>query len=263
MYSAWHWYEEYQKPGDLGRREMTTGRLAARRKSQIVLEHLVGDLLQGVYPVDSRLPPERELSEATGVSRTSVREALAILTAAGIAERRHGSGTYVRSAKQAALKKALALLADSDDPAEVFEWQQVLEPSIAKLAAQKATAEDLAKMATALELMREAVSTENRPAYSQRDRQFHMAIAAACKNSIVVAQMDDLVRMMNMAGWKSLKAYTVLSEQETEHLWLSLRFHEQVLLAIRDRAPDRLEQEFNKHYARVRRVVFDDAEGSG
>lgn len=241
---------------------MRAGRTGDTRKSLLVLEHLVTALLEGQFPVGTRLPPERELCEVTGVSRTSVREALAVLTMEGIVERRHGSGTYTKSVQRELLSRALSLLDNSDDPEEIFEWQQLIEPSVAKLAARKATIADFDRIAAALDAMRKAVTNHNRPAYSRSDRRFHLAVAEACGNSIVTDQMTQLFLLMSRKEWRRLKAYGILSEQELDYLKRSLAFHERVVAAIRDRDYERIDREFADHYTLVHEVVFEGKAGS-
>ncbi len=241
---------------------MRAGGTKVTRKSLLVLEYLVTGLLEGQFPVGTRLPPERELCEVTGVSRTSVREALAVLTMEGIVERRHGSGTYTKSVDRKVLTRTLSLLEDSDDPKEIFEWQQLIEPSVARLAARKATSADIERIAAALKSMRRAVDNHNRPAYSQSDRQFHLAVAEACGNSIIMDQMTQLVLLMSRKGWRRLKAYGILSEQELDYLRKSLAFHERLLAAIRDCDLELIDREFSDHYALVHEVVFEGEAGS-
>src|ERR1700731_3578737 len=86
---------------------------------------------QGLAPGE-RLPPERQLAELLGVSRTSVRQALAALRTIGLVEVRHGDGVYVRRAAEQ-LDPAIAteLLAVEETLPAIMETREALETAIA------------------------------------------------------------------------------------------------------------------------------------
>src|SRR5437879_9494581 len=91
------------------------------------------------------LPPERDLAEMFGVSRTSVRDAIRVLEMGGLVEPRHGEGTIVREGPIDAIVSPLAgaLAASKDLTADLFDMRKMLEPPLARAAALRATAEDL------------------------------------------------------------------------------------------------------------------------
>ena len=69
--------------------------LPEKKQYQEIGEDLRAQIIQGHYPVGSRLPPERNIAETYGVSRTIVREALLMLELQGTVDIRQGSGVYV------------------------------------------------------------------------------------------------------------------------------------------------------------------------
>ena len=111
-----------------------------------IAERIRGGVLRGEWPVGTRLPPERDLSLALGVSRPSLREALIALEVEGIVEVRTGSGVYVRAAHPAG---NLSASANSDvdwGPLEVMRARQVIEVEVAAMAAANARKSEIALM---------------------------------------------------------------------------------------------------------------------
>ncbi|MCS7240985.1 MAG: GntR family transcriptional regulator, partial [Candidatus Bipolaricaulota bacterium] len=109
---------------------------SAGARSLVVLDFLISRIKSGQYTENQKLPTERELAEICNVSRSSVREALSILAAFGIVERRVGNGTYVRSRNENLLSLALQITASSE-LRDIFELQRILEVGVAELAARR------------------------------------------------------------------------------------------------------------------------------
>ena len=117
-----------------------------------------GDLKPG-----ERLPSERDLAEMFNCSRVSVRQALTILEAQGLVVRKVGGGTYKADSDDYELSQLVNLLMPEpedaiDDPLEV---RRLMEPQIAKLAAVRATEEDIAFMEDCLKRQKEKWKRES------------------------------------------------------------------------------------------------------
>ncbi|MBI4272064.1 MAG: FadR family transcriptional regulator [Candidatus Rokubacteria bacterium] len=155
-------------------------------------------ITEGRLKSGDQLPPERDLAEKFRVSRTSVREALRALESLGLLEIRPGEGTFVREVSVEALIEPLALLMASQREAigELFEARRLIEPSIAGLAATRATPEEIQEMERILDEQAQEVGA-GRTGLVQ-DAAFHAAIGAAAHNRgitrIVHAIMDLLTQ---------------------------------------------------------------------
>ena len=237
-------------------------RVESRRRAEDVVSQLAAALQDGVYSVGDQLPPERTLASQMGVSRTSVREGLALLSLEGIVERRVGSGTFVCSTDPAALARAASAVQESEDPYEVFEWQQVVEPAVTAVAIDKLGPDDLARLRQALEAMRDALAHGDRRAYSHADRRFHLAIAEGSQNELLLRQMTQLFEWMAHQSWLGLKRFTVDSTSETEYFRGSLAFHEALYRAIRAKDLAEIHEAYRHRYQHIRDVVFGDASES-
>ncbi len=151
-----------------------------------------GDLKNG-----DRLPPERDLVAAFGVSRASVREGICVLESLGLVESRAGSGTYVTTASVENLIQPLALtiLQEQDSIREIFEVRRLIEPHLAALAAERATEDERQELRAIVERHGEILDRGETGA--EADGEFHLAIARAARNAVflrLIFGVHDLLR---------------------------------------------------------------------
>lgn len=142
----------------------------------------------GEFRLGERLPPERDLSEQLGVSRSSVREAIIALEIEGIVEVRSGSGIYVRS--RGPRDATLGLPPSPLGPFDVIKARTLLETEIAVLAVGNATDGQLARIEECLAALHLVVVGE--PELIAADRDFHLSIARASGNMAYVLLLDTL-----------------------------------------------------------------------
>src|SRR6185436_8022479 len=159
--------------------------IAPRRLYRQIADQLRGLIEGGEFPVGTRLPPERDLAVQLGVSRPSVREALIALEVEGLVEVRMGSGIYVRDAKAASARRITA-----EAPLETIRARQLIESELAAQAARTMKKSHSAGLRDAIAQM-EAEIAEGRLA-SAGDRLFHVRIAEACDNSVLLRIVPEL-----------------------------------------------------------------------
>lgn len=146
-----------------------------------------------------RLPSERELSERFGVARSSVREALAVLDAMRITERKPKSGIFLRNAVDDSGLDALVLQADlglTFDPQvtrDVTEARIICEGQALQLACQRRSDADLAKLHGLLDSYAALIEASGNPADADVD--FHLAMVGASQNRILVRTLTPLMLM--------------------------------------------------------------------
>jgi GntR family transcriptional repressor for pyruvate dehydrogenase complex len=148
-------------------------------------------IVSGQMPPGSRLPPEKELSDALGLSRSSLREAVKALEVIRVLDVRRGDGTYVTSLEPRLLHEALTFVVDlhqDDSILEILAVRRMLEPQAAAAAAQRATVPALAAIAAAVEVAPDA-DVEGLVAH---DVEFHHAIAEAAGNAYLTSLLDSL-----------------------------------------------------------------------
>lgn len=149
----------------------------------------IADLLseridQGLFPIGTLLPAERELALQLGVSRTSVREALIALEVGGKVSIRVGHGVQILEAiARPTVVDATADVAEADiGPIQLMEARRHVELKAAELAAANRTDDNLERMRRAMELQARAESART-PQYRDGDRNFHVEIARASGNA--------------------------------------------------------------------------------
>ncbi|WNV09111.1 FadR/GntR family transcriptional regulator [Tardiphaga sp. 709] len=151
-----------------------------------------------------RLPSERDLSERFGVTRGSVREALAVLDAMRITERKPKSGIYLRNALEDSGLDALVLQADLGLPfsaevtRDVTEARILCEEQAFRLACQRRTDADLARLHHLLDTYAALVAKGSNLA--DEDVAFHLAVVAASQNRVLVRTLTPL--MLMSTGWR-------------------------------------------------------------
>ncbi len=148
-------------------------------------------------PEGSKLPPERELAQRLGVSRTTLRDGVSRLALLGLLEVRHGDGTYVRSpdAAQLAMPFRSLLEYNPEAPSELLALKRLLEPALAAAAARNATDEDVAALRAAVqqernELLRPA--DKRRSSRRQTPRRSLEALMIAAAGSSLVGTLVGL-----------------------------------------------------------------------
>jgi GntR family transcriptional regulator, transcriptional repressor for pyruvate dehydrogenase complex len=174
------------------------GPVRARRTFEAVVTQIAEAIRNGHLKQGDRLPSERLLAEQMEVSRPTLREAIAVLAKAGLVEVRPGSGggTFVVSeVVPAALVEATESRLASI-PA-VLEARRALEPAIARLAAKNGDDSDFAEMERIVELQHRAI--DDWAHVTRLDTRFHLQLARATKNPVLVATMISLSRQLEIA----------------------------------------------------------------
>lgn len=166
-----------------------------------------------------RLPPERDLAKLLGVSRPTLRAGIRSLSTVGILQSRQGAGTFVVEAEESPtldsspLRMLSALHGFTSD--EMFEARLALEMSIAGLAADRATSEQMTLMAEEVAGM--FASLDEPEQYLVHDMQFHQTIAAASNNRILTALMNMVATILFDTRSKTVKRAKDLKESAEQH----------------------------------------------
>ncbi|GMA98534.1 FadR/GntR family transcriptional regulator [Pelosinus sp. IPA-1] len=192
-----------------------------------VIKQLQQQISLGLYPIGSKIPPESELVTLLGVSRTTLREAIRVLSNTGLLDVRQGDGTYVlarcRDVEpfEQRLRRASLL--------EIYEVRQLLEMEIAKRAATLRTEEHLNVMRESLRKRIDSQKAGNIREYVESDIAFHNAIASASGNSIL---SDLYLAFSNVVSDALTKLVQDTVPLDYENI---LKSHQQLLKAIEDR----------------------------
>ena len=155
-------------------------------------------ILRGILRPGERLPAERELSERLGVSRPSLREAIADLSERGLLTSRAGAGVFVADVLGSAFSEALVQLFASHDEAvfDYLSFRRDMEGLAAERAARLGSDTDL-KVIDAIFRKMEAAHSKRDPAdEAQLDADFHLAIIEASHNVIMLHMMRSMYQLL-------------------------------------------------------------------
>ncbi|MGI3186237.1 FCD domain-containing protein [Nioella aestuarii] len=173
-------------------------RIDAEKLSQSVVRQIEQLILRGILRPGERLPSERELSERLGVSRPSLREAIAELQDRGLLATRAGAGIYVADVLGSAFSPALIRLFAAHDQAvlDYIGFRRDLEGVAAARAAVAGTETDLKVINTILRKMEVAHTKRNPADEAELDAQFHLAIIEASHNVIMLHMMRSMFDLL-------------------------------------------------------------------
>jgi len=213
-----------------------------KRISDQVFDQLRELIFRGEFKAGEQILTERELAEAFGVSRTSVRDAINKLVVMGLLEQKQGQGTFVRS-PDAKEQSILATMVESQDASitDLLEVRMGLECNAAAMAASRAVEKDLQFMEKSIEEMHKEVSSGRLG--TEADVSFHMAICYATKNPLQVFIMKNFYDFLFTGIKVNLEGlYQVPGNIET-----ILEQHKTIFQAIRDHDPETAYRAMKRH----------------
>ncbi len=171
--------------------------IQSSRLYEQIVQQIEESILKGELSEGSQLPAERDLAKQFGVSRTAVREAIKALQEKGLVDAFPGRGTFITNETSNSMRRSLDRIIKSGEPngwAYLVEVREILEPEIAALAAVRATDQELATLKEALDVMDNA--GQDSDAFIEADLDFHLSLAEAAANPIVLSLIDSIVVLL-------------------------------------------------------------------
>jgi GntR family transcriptional repressor for pyruvate dehydrogenase complex len=220
-----------EKPAD--------GRVTARLLSELKLLMSTGEITPG-----TKLPPERELAKRFGVNRGSLRQVLKLLEIMGVLTQRVGDGTYLNASAETILNEPIDFLIALDDLThdELFETRLIVEPELAKRAAERATASDLAALRRAIADMENSRTLKDR---LEADIAFHESIFHAAGNRICQLMFRVIHRSL-LSSMDQLHGFVEMDQP--------LAAHKAIYRAIAARKPDDAKRRMQVHLVAAREL---------
>jgi len=191
-------------------------------------ERIIQLIIENDWKAGDKLPNEYDLADQLNVGRSTIREAIKALVSRNILEIRRGAGTFI-SEKGGVADDPLGLMFVKDKyklALDLLEVRFMIEPSIASIAAIKATDEEIKQMSSLCDEIDELILKKQR--YLEKDIEFHAAIAKSSKNLVV----GNLIPIIN----SSIAIFIDITDQKlrTE----TMETHREILNAIRDHDPN-------------------------
>ena len=220
-----------------------------------VAERLAAEIRTGAFAPGERLPSERDLARRLKVGRASVREAIAALQVQGVIETRPGSGSFVAADAQERLPAPSGLPHDAS-PSDLLEARALLEPAIARLAAQRGRQD--AECERLLAAMEDAADPSGpggaafRARWNETDRLFHLRLAELTGNPVLAGIAGHVAALMDQPLWQRLRDDSIATPGRTS---IHLAEHRMIYEAIADGDPSAAELYAAQHVKRVRRYM--------
>ncbi|HHY46859.1 MAG TPA: FadR family transcriptional regulator [Firmicutes bacterium] len=200
-------------------------------------------ILKGELKPGDRLPPERELAERLGVSRTVIREASRVLTENGLLMVKPGKGRFITAPNFRPLTQSVGFLMRAQNVTfkHLLTVRRLLEVGMAGLAAQHATMEDIQAIRDAYEKMESA--RDDTVAFVNADQSFHLAVAKATKNPLFMMLLDPIIDLIQEGRRMT---HSVPGSIEASQRW-----HKMIYEAIARRDKQGAEQAMQGHLDEV------------
>ncbi|WP_406644804.1 FadR/GntR family transcriptional regulator [Aliisedimentitalea scapharcae] len=159
-----------------------------------VVDQIESMIVDGILKEGRKLPSERELSDAMGVSRPKLREALQILEERGLIHVRHGEGSFVAQLTGRAMSPALLSLYARHGNAfyDYLEYRREQEAFAARMAADRATQSDKDRIREIIRDMQVAWEQDDSDASQEADLRLHVAVVDASQNTTLIHMMASI-----------------------------------------------------------------------
>jgi len=226
------------------KQRVAVNRISVPKSHDVLANHLRDRILRGEMAEGDALPSERELVEQSGLTRGAVRQALRILSVEGLVQTRHGrfGGSVVMLPGPDAMAVAIGRYVQGRKlPLRALqETREILEPSLARLAADRRTDENLKELK---ELHADLIAAiDNFREFSLINVKWHNAVARASGN-------DLLSTVLYSISHGVLIATTAEEYNTSETRKQVIAIHSRVNDAIESRDPDAAERRMRRHIA--------------
>lgn len=231
------------------------GNFRAAKKKKLyedIVDQIQAQIDSGKLKSGDKLPSERELSEIFGVSRNTVREAIKSLEQNHTLKSVPGSGTFIflKSSKHWIDLLAMSLFEETNTLLNVFEFRKMLEPQVARLAAENATSQEISELEEIIHKQEETLIAENYDSslIISLDNKFHQIIAKASNNKVifeVVKRINDLLSHSREEGFQSKL-----------RIEMSIEGHRKIFEAIKTKNFELASVETHNHLSSVEQIVL-------
>ena len=226
--------------------------VATRRTFEEAVEQIAEKVKSGDLHVGERLPSERALAAQMRISRPTLREATKVLVEASVLEVRRGQSGGIFVASELVPRELLQTTTEVrvSEVAGVLEARRLLEPRVAQLAAVHAGEDDFTTMQGTIERQRELAASADflreEDLFLQLDLKFHIAIARATRNSMIVQLVRQLFKRLEIARDMAVHAPPVPE-------WV-IDIHERTLAAIRAADFGLIDDVMDEHLAQLEQI---------
>ena len=217
-----------------------------KSSSEEAAERILSMIQENAWPYGHKLPSQRALAEALGISRPTVREALVALETMGKLTIQPGKGVFLvpKAANSTGTPASRrpewsdrSFLAGKES--QIFQFRHAIEPAIAALVALNATAAQIADLTAMLEEMREVELRGGIMDFARLDFTFHTQLIEAANNPFFIEAMRPFFEMFSESQRLPFSNQKGLADTMQEH--------EKLLEHIRARKPHEARLAMEEH----------------
>ena len=219
---------------------------------EIVKRMILSQIEDGMLQPGERLPSVVDLAGVYGVGRSTIREALSALKATGWIDVKHGGGTFVSKMLPTVQADMKDPFAEADDLIELLEVRIWLESGAAASAAERRTTQDLDALQQIVQKMEIALERDDTVLSEQADIDFHLAIANASHNQLLISLMNSLTSRLTETIGKSRQLWFFEDKSSAS---LLLKEHQSIYEAIAQQDAERAGQLITAHLRKVEIVL--------
>ncbi|MBY4676029.1 pyruvate dehydrogenase complex transcriptional repressor PdhR [Marinobacterium arenosum] len=234
---------------------MAYQRVKQPKLSDVIMQQMEAMILEGTLKPGQKLPPERELAKEFEVSRPSLREAVQKLAAKGLLVSRQGGGTYVSEDLGGSFSDPLLELFKTHPEAQydLLEFRHALEGVSAYYAALRSTTADKEAIRKCYQTLEGFHATKEFDKEVVADVDFHLSIAAATHNMVLLHMMRALFSLLRQHIWDNLhNIYPKADYRQKIH-----EQHKLLMDAILDGDPERARHAAHTHLAYVEDALLE------
>lgn len=229
------------------------GDITPIRLGDAVIDRLTAAILEGHLKPGDALPSESQIALTFGVSKPIAREALRELAAMGVVQVQQGKVSRIRAIDSEPLSRffRFAIARTATGLQEAVELRRMMEPPIARFAAQRRTDADVAEMRAILARME--TSWGDIPRWIEADLAFHRHIAAMAHNGLIALQMQGLEPVVR----EMMQAFNARSARSTSDWRITYDRHARIGDAIAAGDPNAAEDALRAHFAAADDAIAD------
>ncbi|MGI6485531.1 MAG: FadR family transcriptional regulator [Thermoanaerobacterales bacterium] len=217
------------------------------RLYETIIEQIREMIDKGEIKPGDKFPSERELMKQLGVSRAVLREAFRVLEFRGLVDSRPGGGRFLRSAENLSIIRGSALELERDALLDVIEAREIVEVEIVRLAAARATDEELTKLISLDEEFHGSKNNIEEYRNKDMDLDFHLALAEMSHNFILKMMINFMLILS-----RDLREKTILDYND----WIKLcEQHTDIVKSICDRREDDAVKNMKTHLNQLRQDI--------
>lgn len=218
------------------------------RLYESVIEQIMDLVKRSELKPGDKLPPERELAEKLSISRGSLREAFRVLESKGLIKSKPGGGRYIREIRKNGHNSTenIILSLEKSSILELLEAREMFEVKIAKIAAQRATPEDIKLIEMVLNKMNQKEEHKDEKK-TESDTEFHLAIASTSHNFVFV----NIIKLhLDLLKETRRKTWQMPGRREKQY-----QEHQAILQAIKEHNSKKAGEAMLTHLKNVEEVV--------